>query len=243
VPEVICEGVPGTWPPRRPCASIPPMVLSIAFCCLKGGVGKSTLAIHVASALHGDGHRVLLVDADEQRTSCTWANQAASLGHEAPPVVSITGAALAKTMASVGEGFDVVIIDSPPRLGVEARAVMAVASLVVVPVTPGAADVWAASQTVALIEEARAFRPSLEAVAVLNRADRTSLTKGARQGIEALGVTLLDAHVGARVAFGEATLSGQGVCSYAPSSEAAREVRKLTKALLGAVSAKGVVAA
>jgi len=219
------------------------MALSIALCCLKGGVGKSTLAIHIASALHGDGHKVLLVDADEQRTAMTWANQAASLGHDAPPVVSVTGAALAKTMLSLTEGYDVIIIDSPPRLGVEARAVMAVASLIVVPVTPGAADVWAAGHTVKLIEEARALRPGIKAVSVLNRSDRTSLAKGARQGIEALGVPLLDATVGARVALGEATLSGQGVCEYAPKSDAAREIRRLTKAMLAVLSAKSEVAA
>ena len=60
----------------------------------------------------------------------------------------------------------------------------------------------------------------------------------AGKAIAELGVMPLDVAVGQRVAIGELTLAGQGVVDYAPSSDAAREIRRLTRALLDAVGSK-----
>ncbi len=229
VPKLAVPSV--TWSRGR-------MAIVIALSSLKGGVGKSTLSLNLATCLHRAGHRVLLVDADPQGTCSAWAARAAELGREGPPVVAMAGAALRRDLAKVGDGFDVVVIDSPPRMGTEARAAMLAADVVVVPVTPGAADVWAARETVAVLEEAQSLRPELRAVVVLNRADRTALAKMAGQAVERLGVPALGVSLAQRVAFGEATLAGQGVVDYAPASEAAREVRRFTRAVLDVVGSK-----
>ena len=42
----------------------------------KGGVGKSTLAVHLAVWLHEQGHRVILADCDTQHSSSEWINEA-----------------------------------------------------------------------------------------------------------------------------------------------------------------------
>lgn len=211
------------------------MPLVIALSNLKGGVGKSTLSLNLAACLHTAGHRVLLVDADPQGTCAAWAARAAEFGHEGPPVVAMQGNALRRDLPKVAEAFDVVVIDSPPRMGTEARAAMLAADLVILPVTPGAADVWAAKETVTVLEDARGLRPELQAVVVLNRADRTTLAKMASKAIEDLGVPALDVVVAQRVAIGEATLSGQGVVTYAPDSDAARELRRFTRAVLASL--------
>ena len=208
------------------------MPLTIAVANLKGGVGKSTVTLNVATCLHRAGHRVLLVDADGQGTCRAWAAVAASGGKEGPAVVGLSGPGLRRDLEAVGSGFDVVVVDTPPRLGVEAKTAMLVADLVVMPVTPGAADVWALAETVAALTEARQLRPELRARALLNRADRTTLAKLARGALAELGVEVLGTTLGARVAFGEATLAGQGVVDYAPTSVAAAEVRAMTSALL-----------
>ena len=58
----------------------------IAFLNQKGGVGKTTLAINVAADLANWGHKVLLIDADKQGSTSTWA----SLREDAPfQVVSL----------------------------------------------------------------------------------------------------------------------------------------------------------
>src|SRR6266436_513763 len=43
----------------------------------KGGVGKSTLSVHLAAWLHEQGHSVTLADCDTQHSSSEWISEAA----------------------------------------------------------------------------------------------------------------------------------------------------------------------
>ena len=47
-----------------------PLILALAS--LKGGVGKTTSAVHIAAYLAQKGQRVLLADGDRIRTATTW---------------------------------------------------------------------------------------------------------------------------------------------------------------------------
>ena len=51
-------------------------VMYIAMVNAKGGVGKRTLAVHLAVWLHEQGRRVILVDCDLQRSSSQWLAEA-----------------------------------------------------------------------------------------------------------------------------------------------------------------------
>ncbi len=211
------------------------MALTIAVSSLKGGVGKSTIALNLATCLHRAGHRAIVIDTDPQGTCRMWAAKAAEVEREGPPVVAMDGKTLRRDLERVSKGFDVAVIDCPPRMGAEARAAMLASDLVVMPVVPGAADVWALQETIDVFDEAKQMRDELRAVVVLNRAERTTLTRLAMTAIEGLDVQVLEAPLHHRVAYGEATLAGLGVVDYAPDSEAAFEVRRFTKAVLAAV--------
>lgn len=213
------------------------MALVISVCALKGGVGKTTIALSLAGCLHRADRNVVLIDADSQATLRTWAAKAAESERDGPPVISLDGKSFRRDLARVTTGFDVVVIDSPPRMGTEARAAMLAADLVLLPVVPGAADVWALQETLAVLDDARGLRPELRAAVILNRTDRTELARLTKDAAGAVGVPTLECSLGSRVAFGEAMLSGQTVVDYAPESRAADEVRKLTTAVLAAVGA------
>jgi chromosome partitioning protein len=216
--------------------TVVPMPIVIAVANLKGGTGKSTVALALATTLHRGGHRALIVDADSQGTCRQWAARASDQGHEGPPVVSMDTRALARDLPRVAADYDVAIIDTPARLGPAARAAMVAADLVVLPVSPGAADVWALQETIAVFDEAQSLRPELRGVVVLNRNDRTTLARVALEALGELSLPLLNG-LAARVAHGEAMLAGRGVAEYAPGSKAAVEVEALTRAVLGAVEA------
>lgn len=51
------------------------MIIAIANS--KGGVGKSTFAVHLAAWLQRQGHRVTLADCDTQQSSSQWIHEAA----------------------------------------------------------------------------------------------------------------------------------------------------------------------
>jgi len=231
-----------TWPASTLAGTLVRMLV-FTFANLKGGSGKTLLATNLASALHAAGHRIALIDVDQQGSSLAWRARASELGVEGPPCFATRASALRADLPGLVGSFDALVIDSPARLGAEARAAVLVADVVLVPIAPGAADLWAARETVAVIEEARSFRPELRARSVLNRADRTQLARLAERALADLGIEPLGVTIGSRVAFGEAMLAGEGVVTHAPKSEAAAEVRRLTRAVLAAVATERTVAA
>lgn len=212
-----------------------PTVISLA--ALKGGVGKSTISIHLAAYLHQIGKTTLLVDADPQATARSWAALSAISTVARPPVIGM-GAEMRRDLASVAEGWDFVIIDTPPRLGTEQRSALFVSDIALVPVTPGPADVWALQETLNLIVDVRDLRPEIKAAIVLNRYDaRTALSGAIKESVEASAFPVLQSTLGSRVAFGEAQSSGQGVSSYAGSSVAAAEIKALANEVLAMLEA------
>ena len=213
------------------------MSLTIAVANLKCGTGKSTLAMNLATTLHRAGHKTLLVDADSQATCRHWHARATEAGKEVPAVVAIDGKSIRAALPQVSAGFDVVIIDTPARLGLEARAAMLVADIVLLPVIPGQGDLWALGETLGVLEDARSLRPELRAGIVLNKADRTVLSRRAGEALAGLAVPVL-ATVHARVVFGEATANGTGVVDEAPGSPAADEIESLAASLIEAATAK-----
>jgi chromosome partitioning protein len=204
-------------------------VTTIAFLGEKGGAGKSTLAVNVAAELAARGRRVLLVDADPQGTAITWASIAVEAG-DAPTTIAL-GDNLRAALPAASAGFTDTVIDLPGRASKRAVGALMLSDVAVIPCGPSPADAWALAPTVELVGEARSVRAELRAVLVLNRADRTSIGASTREAIAGLGLPVLEASIGDRVAFREALAAGQGVTTYASASPAAGEVRELVHEL------------
>src|SRR6516164_9416857 len=139
----------------------------VSFLNQKGGVGKTTLAIHVADALARRNKRVLLVDADPQGSALDWA--AARRGESLFPVAGLPRASIHKELPTLAHGYDVVIIDGPPRVYDVARSAIMASDLVLVPVQPSPYDVWASAEIVQLVREAQQFKEKLKCAFVINR--------------------------------------------------------------------------
>lgn len=115
----------------------------------KGGSGKSTLAINLACALHREGKKVVLIDADTQGTARDWRENSPAEA-DLPPVVALDRPEMLlnslKTLAA-----DWLVIDTPAKAERMAANVVRVSDIALIPVQPSAADVWAAAATVKLI--------------------------------------------------------------------------------------------
>jgi chromosome partitioning protein len=206
------------------------MALVIAVAGQKGGTGKSTVAVNLAAHWHERGLRVLLADADPQATAATWADVAAEHGHPAPPCVRL-GDSLRRDLPQLAEAFDVVVVDVPGRAaGARQVGALLVADVVVLPCGPSAPDAWGLAASVEAVREVQELRPLLARI-LLNRADRTAMTRSAQDALAAVGLPVLARSLGARVAYAEALAAGRGVTVYAAGSVAAHELRQLAAEL------------
>jgi chromosome partitioning protein len=117
----------------------------------KGGVGKSTLATHIAGALARQGHAVMLGDVDRQQSARGW------LALRPPQLPPIRGWDTSGGDAlRPPKGTTHAVLDTPAGLhGKRLDEVMKVADKVVIPLQPSLFDINA---THAFVAELRAHK-------------------------------------------------------------------------------------
>jgi chromosome partitioning protein len=196
----------------------------------KGGVGKTTLAIGLAAAMAAREMRVLLADADPQGSALDWV---AVRGKDTPfSSVGIPKPILHLELPKVIKDFDVVIIDGPPRIYEVARSAVMASDAVLIPVLPSQFDVWAAEETVKLLQECATYKKELKAAFVINRKiANTAIGRDVVKALKQYPLPVLDAAVCQRVAFAESA-RGLTVLELDPDSVASKEIETLAKEVL-----------
>jgi len=130
----------------------------------KGGVGKTMIAVTLASALANRGERVGLADADRQQSSRAW------LGRRPADVPQIRALNWSKTK-EIGEAprkLDWLIIDAPGALkGARAEALISEAKAILTPVQPSVFDETSTSGFLEDIEHVKRVRKGKVGVHVI----------------------------------------------------------------------------
>jgi chromosome partitioning protein len=139
---------------------------SISLIHQKGGCGKSTASIMLASELAKRGIAVLLVDADSQGTSSTWAKAAPDNAPFPVPVMNLSSYAekIHREIQQQLNNYQVIVVDCGPSLEALAPlSALLVSNLAIIPLPPSPADLWAARGARALIERAQLINEGLRA--------------------------------------------------------------------------------
>jgi len=197
----------------------------------KGGVGKTTLAVHLSHALADDGSTVLLVDADPQGSARDWA--AARDGKPIFTVVGLDRPTIHRDLPEMAANYDHVVIDGPPRVSELARSAIAAADVVLIPVQPSPYDVWSAQEIIALCKEASVFKENLKSVFVINRKIvNTAIGRDVVDALSGYDIPVLKAQICQRIQFAESAATGQTVMEIDPKGRAAQEIKALVDELL-----------
>jgi chromosome partitioning protein len=187
----------------------------------KGGTGKTTLAVQLAISFARAGRDVLLVDGDTQGSAQTAIAIRADTGRQ--PALACAqypeGRVLRDQVRHQVGKYQDVLIDAGGRDSGALRAALVLSDVLLVPFLPRSVDVWALADIAALIEEVRAVRDGLAALAVLNAADPGDNWDNV-EAAEALAdfpqLTLVDTPIRRRKAFANATGHGMSVDELTP---------------------------
>lgn len=196
----------------------------------KGGVGKTTLAAHLAIAAEAaNAGPAVLIDADPQGSLSAWWNAREA---ETPSLAPTTIAELPqKLQALAAAGYQVAIIDTPPAITDAISAVVAHADLVVIPTRPSPHDLRAVGSTVELVQEAG--KPFV--FALTQAKPNTRLTV---QGIAALSEhgPVAPAIMHDRVDYAASMIDGQTVQETDGKGKSAAEMAELWQFVQGRIT-------
>jgi chromosome partitioning protein len=213
----------------------------------KGGTGKSTIAVNIASVLAGKGKKIMLFDMDEkQKSSMDFCR------------IRANDKSLAKIMAGTllpellvediqdYDNFDYVIIDAGAGDNGQARAAVLCSEygMLLVPVQPSTFDSWAAEDTLSMLRDCqRRFmgkfdknyllmsrQPTNRNMNILKDADESFRNK-----CDKFGVKMLESVVHERTAFRESVGAGMGVCEYAKIKPSAKKAAADMEKLVGEI--------
>ena len=191
---------------------------------VKGGVGKTTLAVNLTICESLRGADVLLVDGDEQGTARAFTElRAETLGAPGYTAISLRGAEIRTQVRQLRSKYRRIQIDVGGRDTCSLRAALTVADVLVVPVMPATFDVWSLDPVHELIGEAREINTQLRTVVLLNAADPLGKDNDEAAVIirEKESVEYFPHPIIRRKAFRNAAAGGLSVLEYRPTDEKA----------------------
>jgi chromosome partitioning protein len=107
---------------------------AVALLARKGGTGKTTLAVHLAVIAAQTGRRVLLLDADPQRSAGDWWRVRQT---EEPRLVEAAARCVPEVLRPAEEnGVDLVVVDTRPSVEADTADIAGLADLVLIRCAP-----------------------------------------------------------------------------------------------------------
>ncbi len=198
----------------------------------KGGVGKSTLAVHLAAWLHERGHKVTLADCDTQQSSSEWLREAVP---EIKAVRLSSPDDILNDLPTLSQEADFIVADGPGSNTETSRALLLRADLAIVPCKASMLEVRALAKATDVLRQAQDIRGGKpKAIIVLSMVGKNyRLTQDMKDAAAALHLPLAGVAVTLKQIYADAPGQAAVVGKMgARAREAAHEVEQLFREIL-----------
>lgn len=218
----------------------------IAVCNEKGGSGKTSIAVNLACRLALDGDRVVLIDADPQKSTEVFSgNRALS---NLPPLFSSickTGFGLRDEINIQQKNNNVLVVDTGGRDSNEMRIAMTMADFVIVPTIPSQVDLDVFERMLKVCGATQATNPKLKILILCNRVSPNPSLKKDIENVrnfivnfmnknDGFKATLLESLIFERIIYKRIFEDGKTLLEYSrdKNNQAVLEIESLFKELM-----------
>ncbi|BBO34184.1 hypothetical protein PLANPX_3796 [Lacipirellula parvula] len=201
--------------------------MMIVFANTKGGVGKSTLAVHLAVWLFDRGAKVALLDVDRQLSARQWIEEVE------PQITARTAGTPEDVLSeaqSLAESHDFVIADGPGGLNDSSRTLLILADLAIFPISPSILDLRSVAEATQALKYAQSINGGkVQGRLVLNRMrTRDKISREMAEAAPSLGLQVTKSHIRDLQPYRDAAQQGTVVTRMGyKAKEAAAELTQL----------------
>ncbi|MEY0878592.1 ParA family partition ATPase [Providencia manganoxydans] len=193
----------------------------------KGGVGKTTSSINIATAIAKKGHKVVVVDTDPQMSINNWFE-------DNKCVFDVVYASSEKEIYSIKKSlkrYDVIVIDGAAAISAISSAAVMVSDLVIIPVTPSPLDFAASAAILAVIEARNALQPVKARFLITKKVNTTKMLQVLKDSIASTEVEILKTGITQRQSYIKTMLNG-GTVYDTTDGQAKGEIDLITNEIM-----------
>ena len=196
----------------------------------KGGVGKTTTALHLATMLAREGN-TLLIDGDPQASAASWAVWRREAEREpSPTTTALHGKAIYQEGKELARGFSHTVVDAGGRDSQALRSALLLAQKAIIPIGASNLDAAAMTDLLEIVELAKEYNEALIVLVLLTRIDpRTKDAAAMLDYLTTEGLHVLEGRICERVAFRRAIGEGATVQEIGTDPQAVAEVEAFFK--------------